>query len=134
MFDFNLIQAFFEDFDVRIERNGDTELTAVIADDIRLSFFNAENERDSLWTFGTGWHCHGDITFFDENGYYENFSCLDFFEELAKGKVLLCSDYINGTLYDMYPAHTDYFDKNDFSRMLPNEELRLRRIILKEKE
>ena len=72
-------------------------MTAHLDDIISLYFYNSENERDDLFTFGKPWHHHpNDIIFTDKDGYYSEFSYLDFLEEMVKGNILLCLDYING--------------------------------------
>ncbi len=126
-FDFELIKSFLEDYDIRGEI-ADNVLTAHLDDTTCLYFYNSENEIDDLFTFGEPWHHHpNDILFFDKDGYHSEFSYLDFLEEMVNGKILLCFDYINGKLHDIYPLHIDYINGDDFE-LIANEELRIRRL------
>lgn len=131
-FDFELIKGFLEDYDIKVEIN-DNCLTAHLDDIISLYFYNSENETDDLFTFGEPWHHHpNDILFSDKNGYYSEFSYLDFLEEIVKGNILLCFDYINGKLYDIYPLHIDYISGDDL-KLIKNEELRIQRLSFEKK-
>lgn len=131
-FDFELIKSFLEDYDIKVEINANC-LTAHLDDIISLYFYNSENEIDDLFTFGKPWHHHpNDILFSDKNGYYSKFSYLDFLEEIVKGNILLCFDYINGELYDIYPLHIEYISGDDF-KLIKNEELRIQRLNFEKK-
>lgn len=131
-FDFELIKSFLEDYDIKVEINANC-LTAHLDDIINLYFYNSENERDDLFTFGKSWHHHpNDIIFTDKDGYYSEFSYLDFLEEMVKGKILLCLDYINGEFHDIYPLYLDYISGDDL-KLIINEELRIRRLKFEKK-
>ena len=131
-FDFELIKSFLEDYDIKVEINANC-LTAHLDDIISLYFYNSENERDDLFTFGKPWHHHpNDIIFTDKDGYYSKFSYLDFLEEIVKGNILLCFDYRNGELYDIYPLHIEYISGDDF-KLIKNEELRIQRLNFEKK-
>lgn len=126
-YDFALIKDFLSDYGIKVEVAGDV-LSAFLADDICMRFYNAANPVDVLCDFCTDWHSHGDFYFLDENGVGISLGYLDFLEELVNGNILICSEYKNGKLLEIQPEHIKYFDKSNFKYMDNGTELRIRRL------
>ncbi|MBR4374860.1 MAG: hypothetical protein IKP49_10915 [Treponema sp.] len=128
-YDFALIKDFLSEYGVKVEVE-ENVLSAFLADDICMRFYNAEDPIDVRCAFCSDWdwHCHGDFYFFDENGIGIQLGYLDFLEELVDGNILICFEYRNGKLFEIRPAHIKYFDKSDFEYLENGEEIRIRRL------
>jgi len=127
-YDLKLIQAQCHEAGFQTSMPDGTCLNVEVTHGIILCFVNAEREADCLIGFeDTQWHFHDDPQYSDAHGRYVDVPYREIVPALARGELLVCERWKDGTLKERSLIHRDYNDELRF--MEPGEEIRIGRSV-----